>query len=138
MSLLWAKVASRFAEEHDEHAMHPYFRAAGIKESPCGYRLCSDHDEDHGDAFDEAEARQWNGGGTPHDLDLRQPVHGFESGLSEETANILPAQRPAKQPPVVFRHKGQVHIMDGHNRLADALLRGQSHYPVVMHDLDKD
>jgi hypothetical protein len=48
-----------------------------------------------------------------------------------------PGSRPAGLP-VAFRHKGTLHLMDGHHGTAAALHRGDN--PIAMHviDLDKD
>lgn len=138
MSLLWLVAArSSLSEEHAEHAMHPYFAAAGITEAPCGYSLCDDVDQEHSERFDEAESRLFAGQASRANLDLSVPLHGFEHHLSPETRHGTDAGRAEVHPPTVFRSGGQHYIMDGHNRLAAALLAGRSHHPVHLVDLDQ-
>lgn len=130
-------------EEHDEHWLHPTFAAAGIKDSPCGYSRCTTQDEEHSDAFDDAERHMFHHGydSVPvHHLDLKKTtLHGFEPTCDMHTLRKYIKDPTARQGlPMVFKHKGEHHIMNGHHGLAAALIRGDSHADVHLIDLDKD
>lgn len=154
MSLLWTRVASTMAyddprhphyEGHDDHTLHPIFAAAGMKPAPCTYTRCADWDEEHSNAFDEAEGRAyeaWADHKKPpvEHVDLSKPVHGFEPVCDRHTLLKYTADPTSRigGHPVWFRHKGQHYVMDGHHGTAAALRRGDSHLAVHMIDLDKD
>lgn len=149
MSTLWVEaVGSRYEderydgnldEEHHEHALHPTFEAAGIRHSPCGFSRCPEQDFEHSDAFDRAEEISMNHGShlPVKDLDLSQPVHGFEA-----TADLHTLRRYRDNPsarrglPVVFQHRGKQHIMNGHHGIAAAMMRGDGSIRVHHISLD--
>ncbi len=153
MSLLW-RVASALAdhdsfhpddEEHHEHALHPSFAAAGLKQAPCTYSRCHDWDEEHSNAFDEAEGQSyehWADGTRPpvERVSLDKKPHGFEPVCDMHTLRKYthsPESRKGGHP-IWFRHKGEHYVMDGHHGTSAALRRGDSHLDVHMIDLDKD
>lgn len=146
MSLLWAQAATvedeRYDgdEDHDDHALHPTFEAAGIKHSPCGFSRCPNQDFEHSDAFDEAETRMFNGVRMPvKHLDLTKPVYGFEHTADMHTLRAYTRDPGARKGlPVVFQHQGRQHIMNGHHGIAAAMLRGDSSIPVHHINLDQE
>lgn len=150
MSLLWAKVArwsddddyglAPTDEEHHEHALHPVFQAAGIGPAPCMMSRCPEQDFEHSDTYDWAESLASDRGqrNLPvHHLDLTEPVHGFEFTADMHRLRHY-IKHPSQDPPTVFRHRGQHYIMDGHHRVAAALLREDTSIPVHRVDLDTE
>lgn len=140
MSLLWVaarQAQAAYAEEHAEHDLHPAFAAAGIKTGPCAFPLCHDADDDHAEAYDEAERRGFAGDYHRERIDLSQPLYGFEHTCDLHTLRRYTHQAP-EEPAFVFRHRGAHYIMNGHHRLAAALRRGDTHADVDMIDLDED
>ena len=140
MSLLWTKVASWRIddEEHDEHAMHPSFEAAGLKHAPCAFVRCPEFDEEHSDAFDRAEERFFNGDHHPENVDLSKPIYGFEPTCKMRTLRHFtdhPEARP--QEPAIFRHQGKHYLFDGHHGVSAALRRGDKTMKMAVVDLDK-
>lgn len=152
MSLLWTKVAKAYDDDwkttnetHDDHPLNPAFKAAGIKEAPCAFSLCDDHDPDHSDTFDRAETKAFHtvdsGRSIPTErVDLSKPVYGFEPHADMHAIRRYtkhPESRPGGHP-TWFRHNGEHYIFNGHHGTAAALRRGDSHLTVHMIDLDKD
>lgn len=158
MSILWVVATAMEDEPHEKHALHPAFKAAGIKEAPCGFSRCPDQDFEHSKVFDKAENRLYDSIPPVEDaradwwpseerktnlpvehLDLSKPLHGFES-----TADLHTLRRYTNHPeartgiPIVFRHQGKHFIMNGHHGLSGALRRGDAHADVHMIDLDKE
>lgn len=131
------------SSDHADHRLAPEFAAAGMHESPCMISRCTQHDPEHSDAFDTAEQRadtSFGGGGErhPHALDLSQPIHGFETHANpDHVEHLMNHPEAVKGPATVMKHKGKFHVMDGHHRIAAGLMRGDSHHPVNLIDLDE-
>jgi hypothetical protein len=154
MSLLWKTAVALEDEEHDRHGLHPAFKAAGVKEAPCGFSRCPDMDFEHSDAFDRASIRNWHSQGIDDSgdasswhtsdlpvehLDLSKPLYGFEHTCDLHTLRrYIDHPQARKGLPTVFRHSGEHYVMDGHHGLAGALRRGDSGADVHMIDLDKE
>lgn len=140
MALLWTKVArSSLDETHDEHSLHPAFEAAGIKHAPCAFVRCDDYDDEHSSAFDRAETHFYNGEHHHEDVDLSQPLYGFEPTCKMRTLRRFtthPEDRP--DDPCIFRHQGKHYVFDGHHGISGALRRGDKTMPMHVVDLDKD
>jgi hypothetical protein len=157
MTLLWAKVAKYYdddehwlpmtphREEHSEHALHPAFRDAGIKPSPCGYTLCDDFDQEHSDRVDEAERRSFHlreqGQRAPvRQVDLSTPIYGMENHVDHDTLDQYQADPSSRSHghPLLFQHGGAHYIIDGHHATAAAMRRGDHRLVAHVIDLDED
>lgn len=155
MSLLW-KTAMAFdpeghsitSETHNDHLLAKEFRDAGMKQSPCTAKWCNAYDKSHADAQDRAEGkvlfkRDREAAWTDHDLDLKKPVYGMEASANPVTLENYqknPGSRRSEGSGQAwaFRHRGKIHLQNGHHGVAAAMLRGDSHYPIKLVDLDKE
>ena len=143
MALLWL---ASLIEHHYEHAMSPVFKRAGMRESPCSFKGgCADYDPDHGEAhlkaLDEND-KAWSSGRSHlpiEHLDLtKTTIHGFEPEGDPATVEQYvnhPGSREGP-PPVAFRHRSAVHLLDGHHAAAAGIIRKDKDFPVHMVDLD--
>jgi hypothetical protein len=141
MSNLWATAIISYDEEHEDHALHPAFEAAGIKHAPCAFSRCPDMDFEHSDAFDRAETHLYNEKENlpVEHIDLSKPIYGFEATADLHTLRRYTAHPESREGlPIVFRHQGKHFILNGHHGLAGALRRGDSGADVHMIDLDKE
>lgn len=129
-----------YAEDHEQHSMNPAFEGAGIKHAPCAFSLCRDADQEHSDAFDEAEERFLNGDFKHGDIDLTKPVYGFEATADMHTLRRYTKHPESRQghPPSVFIHQGRQYIHNGHHGISGALRRGDTSIPGAIVNLDED
>lgn len=124
-------LAGILSEKHEDHLLAPEFKAVGMKQSPCTASWCEAHDQEHEDAYEKAYDLHGEGKSHTHDLDLSRPIHGMETRADmNHIHNLAQSPEKAKGRALVMEHKGQIHVLDGHHRIAAGMLRGDTHHPV--------
>jgi hypothetical protein len=141
MSLLWTRAVrdpddlGYYGEPHEDHLPSPALAEAGITNSPCTGPGCTEYDEEHDKASWEAHDKR--AGAPTRILPPDHPLSGMETHIDPETVARYGRGEPRKGLPLVFRHRGRDHILDGHHRLIADRVDGRP-TEVRYVDMDKE